>query len=117
MGAVNFVLLVLLFAAGLSTRHELRTGLAKTRCDVKEIKMKLKDFEEAFARVDEATTAIGTKLRELAEKVANGGMTAEEEAQVAERLQALAGTLETMGSDPTDPIPNPVPEDPATPTT
>lgn len=65
------------------------------------------EFQAGFARIDTATTAIAERLRTLGEGLA--GMTPAEEDAVKAQLDALATTLEGMGSNPDDPVPIPVP--------
>lgn len=68
---------------------------------------KLQDFKDLLAAVDAETTRIATKIDELLDKLRNGGMTEEEEAEALTDLSNLSERLKTIGHDPTDPIPNP----------
>lgn len=69
-------------------------------------------FTAGFARLDAATTAVATLIRDLIAKQQAGGMTAAEEDAAQARLLAAADALEAMAASPTDPVPVPVPEVP-----
>lgn len=69
----------------------------------------LTEFETAFARVDSATTAIATLIRDLTAQLVTGGLDAAQEQAIFERLGGAATALEAMAVTPTDPVPVPVP--------
>lgn len=69
----------------------------------------LKTFDDLLKAMDAETTRIGTKIDELLKKIADGGMTAEEEDAALAEVQALADRLKTIGVDPAQPIPPVVP--------
>jgi hypothetical protein len=73
------------------------------------------DFQAGFARIDKATTVIAERLRTLSQNI--GSMSGAEEDAAKAQLEALATTLETMGANPDNPVPTPVPpeEPPVTP--
>lgn len=81
-----------------------------TRMEVK-IMATAAEFTAAFAKIDAATTLIADRLRTLSTNI--GSMTAEEEGSARDQLEALATTLESMATTPTDPVPVPVPDEPA----
>lgn len=87
--------------------------LAIKLTQVKEIVMATAEqFTAGFARLDAATTAVATLIRDLIAKQQAGGMTAAEEDAAQARLLAAADALEAMAASPTDPVPVPVPEVP-----
>lgn len=96
-----------------STDAELKTMLGKivsSLTQLKEISMATAaEFTAGFARIDAATTAIATLIRDLIAKQQAGGMTAEEEADVFTQFEAVATSLEAMAATPTNPVPIPVP--------
>ena len=70
---------------------------------------KLEDFQRALADVDAETTRIGAKVQELLDKLAQGGLSAEEEAAVLAQLGAAAERLKLVAKDPENPVPPPDP--------
>jgi archaellum component FlaC len=65
-------------------------------------------FETALNRIDAATTAIATQLRDLKEQLTNAGLSADVEAQVLTRLETAATQLEAVGQSVENPVP-PIP--------
>lgn len=63
------------------------------------------EFAAAFERVNAATTAIATLLRELRDALASGGLTAEQEAEQLAKLGQVADALDAMAQNPTNPVP------------
>ncbi|MGH3940694.1 MAG: hypothetical protein ACRDTG_19070 [Pseudonocardiaceae bacterium] len=59
---------------------------------------------EMVTRLDIATNRIAEKLQELRDRVAQG------DADIAAQFEPLITELEQMGTDPTDPVPDPAPE-------
>jgi hypothetical protein len=95
------------------TDAELKVVLEKITSSIlslKEILMATAaEFTAGFARIDAATTAIATLIRDLIAKQQAGNMTADEEAAAQAKLLQVADSLEAMASTPTDPVPVPVP--------
>lgn len=60
-------------------------------------------FLAALQRIDAATNGIAVQLRDLAEKVKNGGMSADAEAEVLSGLEAAATKLEGIGTSADNP--------------
>jgi hypothetical protein len=66
-------------------------------------------FDALVARLNEATNKLAATLTDLRDKLAAGGMTkAEEDAAVAS-LDASIASLEALGADPANPVPEPAP--------
>lgn len=72
---------------------------------------KLEDINELLSRIDHATDAIAKKLKDLADALAAGGLTAAEEEGVIAALRTEADKLEGLAKDPENPIPE-VPAEP-----
>ncbi len=71
------------------------------------------DFANLRARFDAATTAVANTIRDLKDKLATGGLTAEEETAALASLGTVADQLEAMGK-PDVPLPDvPAEEEPA----
>lgn len=70
----------------------------------------LKKFEEAFEVLNQETTRIGTKMQELLDRLAAGGLSEEEEAGILAQLSAAGERLKAIGADPATPIPPDAPE-------
>ena len=65
------------------------------------------DFNELVTAVNTATNNIATRIAALEAKIASGGLTAEEEANVLAELGSVRTTLEALGADPNNPVPDP----------
>lgn len=83
--------------------------------EMKELLMsKFKSVNDALTRIDEATTAVASELRDLKNQIAEG-MTPSEARAVQDRAEQLATHLEGIGKDesnPTPEIPPPVTPEP-----
>jgi ABC-type transporter Mla subunit MlaD len=66
------------------------------------------DFDGLVAAVNTATNNIATRIAALEAKIAAGGLTGEEEANVLQELGNVRSTLEALGADPANPVPPPV---------
>lgn len=76
--------------------------------ELKEIAMTLKqDLDTLIAALDEATTAIGTRIDALTQSIKNN-MTDDEVADVKAKMSAEVDKLKAMGTDPSNPVPPPV---------
>lgn len=85
-------------------------NLAKTLSRIGKLIMATADeFKIALAKVEVATTAIGARLQKYIDDKNAGGMTAAEETAALAQLGVLATSLETMGKDPANPVPDPLP--------
>ena len=73
------------------------------------------DFDALIDRLNTATSKAAAILKDLRDKLAAGGLTADEEKAVQDKLSAVADALDAMAADPTDPVPVPVPEPEPTP--
>ncbi len=69
----------------------------------------LQNFKDLLDAIDTETTRIAAKIDELVAKLAAGGMTEAEEAEVLAGLSAVSDHLKTIGADPVNPIPTPEP--------
>jgi len=66
------------------------------------------DFEAAFARQSAALQNIADDIRRLTEQQSGGGLTAAEEQEILDKLNAAADQLETLAGqtpEPTEPQP------------
>jgi hypothetical protein len=63
------------------------------------------DYDALIDRLNAATSKVAGVLRDLRDKLAAGGMTADEEAAELAKLGAVADSLDALGADPTNPIP------------
>lgn len=68
----------------------------------------LTDFKAALAKVDAETTRIGELIKKLVDQLANGGLTAEQEAEALAGLKAAGEKLAGIGADAENPVPDPV---------
>lgn len=68
----------------------------------------IKEFTEALAKVNVETTRIGVLIKELVDKLAGGGLSAEQEAEVLVALRGAGTKLEGIGADVVNPAPDPV---------
>jgi hypothetical protein len=66
------------------------------------------DFDGLVVAVNTATNNIATRIAALEAKIAAGGLTGEEEANVLQELGNVRATLEALGADPANPVPPPV---------
>lgn len=74
----------------------------------KSIMNKQERFDQALARMDEATTEIANDLKNLRSEIAAGSVTDESLA----KLEANIATLDELGKDPENPVPEtPTPEE------
>lgn len=64
--------------------------------------------DHLVSRLDTATNTVAATLKDLRDKLAAGGLTAEEEAAAITSLDGAIARLESLGADPG----NPVPEEP-----
>lgn len=67
-------------------------------------------FDALVSRLDAASNKLAATLQELRDKLAAGGMTAEEEAAAVATLDNSIKALEALGADPENPVPEPEPE-------
>jgi hypothetical protein len=63
------------------------------------------DFDGLVVAVNTATNNIATRIAALEAKIASGGLTAEEEANVLSELGSVRTALEALGADPNNPVP------------
>jgi hypothetical protein len=66
------------------------------------------DFDNLVASVNAATNNIAARIAALEAKIATGGLTADEEANVLTELASVRANLEALGADPNNPVPPPV---------
>ena len=65
----------------------------------------LQEFKDLLARVDVATTNIAADLVRLADQIAKGGLTSEEETEISEALKLAAEKLEAVAAvNPESPV-------------
>lgn len=70
------------------------------------------DMEGLVSAMNDATNAIAAKIQALIDKLAgaaDGGLTADETAQVKAQLGTLKDQLTALGADPSNPVPEPPP--------
>lgn len=92
-----------------ATADDLR-AIHSTLVDLKDrIMATAQQFQEGFARIDTATTAIAALIRSLVEKQQAGNMNEAEESAAQDKLLQVAASLEAMAVKPADPVPVPVP--------
>lgn len=63
------------------------------------------DFDTLLAAVNTATNKIAARIQALIDKLASGGLTPAEEAEVQAGLAAAVAQLEALGADPENPVP------------
>lgn len=63
------------------------------------------DFDSLREAMDNETNRLAAKMQELIDKVATGGMTEAEEADVLAQFTAVKDRLASLGADPAEPIP------------
>jgi len=86
---------------------KIEQSLDRIQLKMEKIVMSTQQFKDAMAEIDAETTRIATKITELLEKLASGGMTAAEEAEAFAAIRAHAERLKLIGHDPTNPVPTP----------
>jgi hypothetical protein len=62
------------------------------------------NLQDVLTRLDTATTAVATRIRELTDRIRTG-MTQEDVTFVTDQLGQLATHLEAMAHDPDNPVP------------
>lgn len=76
--------------------------------------------EDLIGRFNAATNAVATKIRtqrdKIAELLAAGGLTGDQETAALAALDGIAAQLEAVAADPDNPIPEEPPVEPAPPT-
>lgn len=98
MAIVLSVVLVVLAIAGLDM-------LKNQGHQINNIMANFQEFKDLLTRVDEATTNIAADLKRLADQIAAGGLTAEEETEISEALKLAAEKLEAVAAvNPEPPI-------------
>lgn len=70
----------------------------------------LQNFKDLFAGIGTETDRIAVKIQELMDKISSSGLTGPEESEILADAQAIKDRLTGIGADPTDPIPDPLPE-------
>ena len=73
------------------------------------------DINAAWMQVDEATTALGSRVQALIDeinKTATEGLNGAQTEAVLARLEGLKNSLNGMGHNPSEPIPEPPVEEP-----
>jgi ABC-type transporter Mla subunit MlaD len=63
------------------------------------------DFDGLVVAVNTATNNIAARIAALEAKIAAGGLTADEEANVLSELGSVRTALEALGADPNNPVP------------
>jgi hypothetical protein len=63
------------------------------------------DFDALVVAVNTATNNIAARIAALEAKIAAGGLTGEEEANVLAELGSVRTALEALGADPDNPVP------------
>lgn len=71
-----------------------------------------KDFQDQLARISAATENIAADLVRLADQIAQGGLTSEQETEISEALKLAAEKLEAVAAVNPEPTPEPDPVDP-----
>jgi Na+/phosphate symporter len=92
MGLLNYLLQCLDVAKKLNLEWE-------------DIMAKATTYEELITKLDEATTKLGEKIKELVAKLEEGGLTKEQEEANLAALDAIGDKLVEMGTDPAEPVP------------
>jgi hypothetical protein len=112
MNPIEFIASHLILLAGMvmvvvSLKRAIRAQGARTMETIEQ------RYNAVIEKLDAATNRIGAELRDLANQVRSGGLTAEQEDAFATQLEAKAAALDLLGRDPADPVPTPAPEAPA----
>lgn len=89
--------------------QEIKALLIELKSQGDSIVATLADFQTALTRIDTATTEIAADIQRLLDKIAAGGLSDTEEAQVLAQIGTLAERLEGIGASVENPVPPPAP--------